>query len=193
MFIGKEVDLKDLIGPKLFKPKRFRDNRGFFSEIWNTKTMKKRKIDFNIVSEGHSFSRLRGTLRGLHSQLPPFSQAKIISCVKLLDVLVDLRAWSPCFGSWSKVELSFENGKQLYIPKGFLHGYISLEPETEINYKFDQYYFPGKEFCIRFDDPNLSIPWPDLNCAYTISDKDLTAPFLSDVGTPFLKEEQFCG
>ena len=176
-----------LAGLCLLTPKRFGDDRGFFAETWNQKTLSDLGIDLNFVQDNHSFSRTVGTIRGLHYQSPPHTQAKLVRCGRgrLFDMAVDIRAGSPKYGQWYGVELSFENAQQLLIPAGFLHGFITLEPDTEIVYKCSDFYAPECDGAIRFDDPDIGINWPEASSAPVLSEKDMKAPYLKDFKTPF--------
>ncbi len=141
----------------------------------------------NFVQDNHSFSKSRGTIRGLHYQSPPHAQAKLVRCSRgrLLDVAVDIRNGSPNFGKWISEELSFENGNQLMIPIGFLHGFITLEPDTEIVYKCSDHYAPQYDGVIRFDDPDVAIDWGMDHADLILSAKDKAGPRLRDVTSPF--------
>lgn len=126
-------------------------------------------------------------MRGLHFQAPPHAQDKLVRCGRgsLFDVLVDIRRGSPTFGQWTGYELSSENGNQIFIPKGFAHGFVTLEPSTEIIYKCSDYYAPASEGSLRWDDPDIGISWP--NCEDPIlSQRDMQAPLLSQIETPFI-------
>ena len=171
-------------------PPRFSDARGFFCESWSRKSMAELGIDLDFVQDNHSMSHDVGTVRGLHFQAPPHAQDKLVRCGRgaLLDVAVDIRKGSPNFGQWVAVELSFENGKQLLVPKGFLHGFVTLEPDTEIIYKCTDYYAAESDGAVRFDDPDIGVDWGiDLGKAI-LSDKDRNAPFLKDFDSPFAYE-----
>ena len=186
-----DVQETKLGGVFVLTPRRFGDNRGFFSESWNKNVMAAAGLDYDFVQDNHSVSAAVGTLRGLHFQSPPNAQAKLVRCGRgrLFDVAVDIRKGSPMFGKWVAEELSFENGKQLLIPHGFLHGFVTLEPDTEIIYKCDDYYAPECDGAVRFDDPDLGIDWGiDPNKAI-LSDKDANAPFLKDFDSPFIYKE----
>jgi dTDP-4-dehydrorhamnose 3,5-epimerase len=168
-------------------PKRFGDARGFFAETWNKDVMADRGISLEFVQDNHSLSAEVGTLRGLHFQAPPRAQDKLVRCGQgsLFDVAVDIRKGSPTFGKWFGIELSAENGKQLLVPCGFAHGFVTRAPNTEICYKCSDTYAPDTEGAIRFDDPDLAIDWGvDPNSAI-LSDKDAAAPKLADIATPF--------
>ena len=169
-------------------PKRHGDDRGFFAETWNKRTLAEQGIDIDFVQDNHSLSVDVGTVRGLHYQSPPHAQAKLVRCGRgrLFDVAVDIRKGSLTFGHWVGEELSFDNGKQLYIPAGFLHGFVTLEPNTEIIYKCSDFYAPDCDGAIRFDDPDLGIDWPlDLSNAL-LSTKDAAAPNFASFDSPFV-------
>lgn len=176
-----------LPGVLLLEPKRFGDARGFFSESWNRKTLAAHGITTDFVQDNHSMSAQVGTVRGLHFQSPPHAQAKLVRCGRgrLFDVAVDIRRGSPTFGQWVGYELSFENGLQLLIPAGFLHGFVTREPDTEIIYKCSDYYAPECDGAVRWD--SCGIDW-DLSVAPVLSEKDATAPPMADFETPFTYE-----
>nr|WP_289847751.1 dTDP-4-dehydrorhamnose 3,5-epimerase [Shimia thalassica] len=184
------VESTALPGVLLITPARFGDHRGFFSESWNRQRMVENGVDIDFVQDNHSLSREVGTVRGLHFQSPPHAQAKLVRCGKgsLFDVAVDIRKGSPTFGRWIGEELSFENGKQLLIPAGFLHGFVTREPDTEIIYKCSDYYSPECDGAVRFDDPDIAIDWNMGDVAAVLSDKDTAAPFLKDFDSPFVYE-----
>ena len=187
-----KVVLTCLEGVLILTPRRFSDERGFFSESWNRQTLEKSDIDLDFVQDNHSLSSQVGTVRGLHFQSPPHAQAKLIRCGRgrLFDVAVDIRHGSPTYGKWTGVELSHENGKQLLIPRGFLHGFITREPDTEIIYKCTDYYNADCDGAIRFDDPDIGIYW-GLAARHlpVLSTKDANAPLLQDFHTPFTYED----
>lgn len=172
-------------------PKRFGDHRGFFEEIYSLKSFTAVGIDTIFVQDNHSLSTAVNTVRGLHFQAPPRAQAKLVRCGRgrLFDVAVDIRKGSPTFGQWVGEELSFENGRMLLIPAGFAHGFMTLEPNTEIIYKCSDTYAPETEGAIRWDDPDIGINWPLDLAEPQLSDKDKTAPFLRDIDTPFTIED----
>ena len=171
----------------LVTPARHGDHRGFFSESWNRARMAEAGIDIEFVQDNHSFSSKKGTLRGLHFQSPPHAQDKLVRCGRgrLFDVAVDIRRGSPTYGHWVGEELSFENGKQLLVPKGFLHGFVTLEPETEIIYKCSDYYAPECDGAVRFDDPDIGIEWGLEGAEVVLSAKDEAAPLFADFTSPF--------
>lgn len=175
----------DLSGVVILRPKRFADERGFFSESWSRQALAAQGIDIDFVQDNHSLSRAVGTVRGLHYQAPPHAQAKLVRCGRgrLFDVAVDIRKASPTYGKWVGVELSAENGLQLLIPKGFLHGFITLEPDTEIIYKCSDYYAPQADGAVRWD--SCGIDWPNLAVPPLLSAKDAAAPALAEFDTPF--------
>lgn len=175
---------------KLFIPSKFSDARGYFCETWNMQLLTKYDISINFVQDNQSLSHQAGTVRGLHFQSPPHAQDKLVRCGrgKLLDVAVDIRRGSPSYGNWVGVELSAKNGKQLLIPKGFLHGFITLEPDTEILYKCSDYYAPECDGAIRFDDPDIGVDWGFSPDEAVLSEKDAAAPFLKDFDSPFTYE-----
>ncbi|ETA50640.1 dTDP-4-dehydrorhamnose 3,5-epimerase [Ponticoccus alexandrii] len=176
-----------LDGVLLLEPKRFGDVRGFFAESWNRQTLLAQGIDIDFVQDNHSMSEAAGTLRGLHFQTPPHAQAKLVRCARgaLFDVAVDIRAGSPTFGQWVGYDLSFENGLQLLIPEGFLHGFVTRQPDTEIAYKCTAHYAPDCDRAVRFDDPGIGIDW-GMTCEPVLSDKDAAAPPLRAIETPFV-------
>lgn len=184
-----QVQTTRLPGVLIIEPARFGDARGFFSESWNRRRLAEHGIEIDFVQDNHSLSHEIGTLRGLHFQTPPHAQAKLVRCGRgaLFDVAVDIRHGSPTFGHWLGVELSFENGRQLLIPEGFLHGFVTRQPETEIVYKCSDYYAPDCDAAVRFDDPDLGIDW-GLDGPPILSEKDATAPRLRDLPAHFTWE-----
>ncbi len=168
-------------------PRRFGDNRGHFSETWNVKTLRDLGIDPTLAQENQSYSADPGTVRGLHYQAPPHAQTKLIRVVRgaVLDVAVDVRRSSSSYGQWVAEELSAENGAQLLVPKGFLHGFATKEPDTIVIYKTDSFYAPESEGSVRFDDPALAIDWGIASSDATLSDKDGKAPGFADFASPF--------
>jgi dTDP-4-dehydrorhamnose 3,5-epimerase len=168
-------------------PKRFGDARGFFTETWNKKAWLEAGIGLDFVQDNHSLSASKGTLRGLHYQSPPYAQDKLVRTVagSILDVAVDVRKSSPTFGQWVSVVLSAENGKQLLVPKGFLHGFLTLEENTEVVYKCTDYYAQECDGSVRFDDSALSIDWGVPHDELTLSEKDMSAQSFDDFDSPF--------
>lgn len=155
-------------------PARHGDARGFFSESWNRERLAKAGIDIDFVQDNHSLSQKTGTLRGLHFQAPPHAQAKLVRCGRgrLFDVAVDIRRGSPTYGRWVGEELSFDNGRQLLIPEGFLHGFVTREPETEVIYKCSDHYAPDADGAVRWD--SCGIDW-GLTDDPVLSQKDAAA------------------
>lgn len=185
------IELTKLSGVMILTPARFGDARGFFSESWNRKTLAAQGITLDFVQDNHSLSAQIGTIRGLHFQSPPHAQAKLVRCGRgcLLDVVVDIRRGSPTYGHWLGEELSDQNGRQLLIPAGFLHGFITRAPDTEIIYKCTDYYAPACDGAVRFDDLDIGIDWGlPAGVAPILSDKDAAAPLLRDQDTPFVFE-----
>ena len=182
------VEKTDLDGVLLLTPKRFGDARGFFSESWSKQAMAMLGLDFDWVQDNHSLSMQVGTVRGLHFQVPPHAQDKLVRCGRgaLFDVAVDIRKGSPTYGQWAGYELSFENGRQLLIPAGFLHGFATLEPETEIIYKCSDYYAPECDGAVRFD--SLGIDWKLDGLEPVLSPKDAAAQAFDDFDSPFVWE-----
>ncbi len=169
-------------------PTRWNDERGFFSETYSRSDFSDIGIDIVWVQDNHSYSQKAGVVRGLHFQMPPFAQDKLVwvTCGRVLDVVVDIRLGSPSFGQWLGVELSAEKWNQLFIPKGFAHGYSTLEPDTELLYKVSAPYSPDHDRAIRYDDPSIGIDWGLGGKAPLVSDKDDCAPLLRDTDTGFV-------
>lgn len=186
-----KVTETSLPGVLILEPKRFEDSRGFFSEIWNQRTLIRAGIELEFVQDNQSLSLAPCTVRGLHCQKPPTAQAKLVRCGRgrLWDVAVDIRRGSPTFGQWVGVELSAQNGRQLLIPAGFLHGFVTREPNTEILYKCSDYYSASDEMSVRFDDPDLGIDWGIDPKSALLSQKDAEAPLLSQFQSPFVYED----
>ena len=171
----------------LIIPQRSSDRRGFFAETYSRQKYFEMGIDVEFVQDNHSLSRDVGTLRGLHFQAPPHAQGKLARCGRgsFFDVAVDIRRGSPTYGQWVGYELSAENGHQLYVPVGFAHGFVTLEPDSEIVYKCSDYYAPETEGLLRWDDPDIGIEWP-LKGHPTLSEKDAIAPLLKGFESPFI-------
>jgi dTDP-4-dehydrorhamnose 3,5-epimerase len=174
-------------GPLLIKPILHTDERGFFSETYRRDAFTAAVGPVNFLQDNHSHSAQRGTIRGLHFQRPPAAQAKLVRVIRgaVLDVVVDARQGSPTYGRHIAVDLSADNAFQIWIPKGFLHGFCTLTPDVEFLYKVDAYYDPTCDGAVAFDDPDLSIEWPFRRDALIISPKDASAPRLRDVSPPF--------
>ena len=177
----------NLSGVFQITPRRFSDDRGFFCETWNERELEEYGLSISFVQDNQSLSGAAGTVRGLHYQSPPHAQEKLVRCGRgaLLDVAVDIRKGSPNYGKWVGVELSAENGRQLLVPKGFLHGFITMEPDTEILYKCSDYYAPECDGAIRFDDADIAINWGVSPEQVVLSEKDAAAPLLKDFVSPF--------
>jgi dTDP-4-dehydrorhamnose 3,5-epimerase len=168
-------------------PTRHADDRGYFVETYNQKACAKAGITCDFVQDNQSLSTRRGTIRGLHFQAPPFAQAKLVSVVRgaIFDVAVDLRRGSSTYGKWCGVELSAEDGRQLFVPVGFGHAFCTLEPDTVVSYKVDSHYSKESEGGLRWDDPDLAIAWPVAAAEVSVSEKDGRLPFLRDFVSPF--------
>lgn len=181
-----QIESTKLPGVMILTPKRYGDARGFFEESWSSATMAAIGHDLNFVQDNHSFSTRVGTVRGLHYQAPPMGQDKLVRCGRgaLYDVAVDIRQGSDTYGDWVGVTLSFENGKQLVVPQGFLHGFMTLTPDCEIIYKCTRPYAPQYEGGVAWNDPDIGIDWPDLGPAI-VSDKDKQAQRFADFSSPF--------
>jgi dTDP-4-dehydrorhamnose 3,5-epimerase len=176
-----------LPGVFLFTPKRYGDDRGFFSETFNHRAFEAHVPGFAFVQDNHSLSRDVGVVRGLHFQTPPHAQGKLVRVTqgKVLDVVVDIRVGSPTYGEHVAVELSSENWQQLWMPPGMAHAFCTLEPNTEFCYKVTDYYAPDSDAGIAFDDPDLGIDWPIDTKKAILSDKDRNLPKLKDFASPF--------
>ena len=174
----------------VFEPRRFGDERGFFSETFSQAAFEHHVPGMTFVQDNHSLSRDIGVLRGLHFQTPPFDQGKLVrvSRGRVIDVIVDIRRGSPTFGRHVAVELSAENWKQLWVPPGFAHGFCTLEKDTEFLYKVTNPYAPDHDAGIAYDDPDLGITWPVDTADIIQSEKDKILPRLKDIETPFVYE-----
>lgn len=185
------MDVMDtkLAGCKIIIPRKFGDNRGYFTESWNATTMANVGINIDFVQDNHSFSADKGTVRGLHYQSPPHAQDKLVRAAigSILDVAVDVRTGSPTYGQWVAELLSEENGRQLLVPKGFLHGFITCAPNVHVMYKCSDIYAPESDGAVRFDDLDLAIDWQYDGDAI-LSDKDSKAPSFADFQSPFTFE-----
>ncbi|APG89212.1 dTDP-rhamnose 3,5-epimerase RmlC (plasmid) [Sinorhizobium americanum CCGM7] len=177
-----EVRALGLDGVLEIVPRRFADERGFFSETYNAEILSAHGIELTFVQDNHSYSAEAGTLRGLHYQLPPRAQAKLVRVVRgrVFDVAVDIRRGSPTFAQWVGLELSAENWNQILVPVGFAHGFVTLEPETEVLYKVSEHYSAEHDRAIRFDDPQICVNWPVPSGRLLLSPKDRNAPLLAD-------------
>lgn len=176
-----------LTGVIHIRPARIGDNRGWFCETFNARVFAEAGIDCTFVQDNTSFSAAEGTLRGLHYQLPPHAQAKLVRCTRgrILDVVVDIREGSPTFGQSMTIELSAAGGEQVFVPEGFAHGFCTLEADCEISYKVTTHYAPDADRGIAYDDPALGIDWPFPAEGLTLSERDLKHPRLSQLAVAF--------
>ncbi|WP_347263820.1 dTDP-4-dehydrorhamnose 3,5-epimerase [Nitrobacter sp.] len=177
-----EIRRLALDGVLEIRPSKFGDARGFFSETYNRQRLVAAGVELDFVQDNHSFSAAQGTLRGLHYQLPPRAQDKLIRVVKgrIFDVAVDIRKGSPTFACWIGLEISAQAWNQFLVPVGFAHGFVTLEPDTEVIYKVTDNYSPDHERSIRFDDPRIGIEWPVEASRILLSAKDEVAPLLAN-------------
>jgi len=168
-------------------PSRHVDHRGFFAETYSRKKYLEYGIDIKFVQDNHSVSNQIGTLRGLHCQFPPYPQAKLVRCGRgaIFDVAVDIRKGSPTFGQWKGYELTAKKGNQVYVPIGFVHGFITLQADSEIIYKCSDYYAPKTERSVLWKDPDIGIEWP-FTSDPILNKKDADAPLLKDFESPFI-------
>lgn len=171
-------------------PRKFGDERGFFSETFNRERLRANNVDKDWMQDNQSYSAEAFTLRGLHYQEPPFAQDKLVRVLrgKILDVAVDIRKGSPTFGKWVSLELSAESFNQILVPVGFAHGFVTLVPHTEVFYKVSAPYSGQHDRSIRFDDPDFAIDWLLGGRTPVLSAKDEAAPFLRDIESPFVFE-----
>jgi len=174
------------------RPRRIADARGHFSETWRRDVLRDAGIAADFVQDNLSFSARPGTLRGLHYQSPPHAQAKLVGVItgRILDVAVDVRIGSSTYGRHVSCELSAEDGRQLYVPTGFLHGFVTLEPDTRVFYKVSDVYAPACDGGVRWDDPDLAIDWGLAPGQAILSDKDAVAPAFADFRSPFVCDAQ---
>jgi dTDP-4-dehydrorhamnose 3,5-epimerase len=175
----------DLSGVILIEPDVHRDPRGFFVESYSSEAFAKGGIGVSFVQDNHSLSVVKGVLRGMHFQLPPHGQSKLLRATRgaIYDVVVDLRTASPTFGKWRGFELSDDNFRMLFVPAGFAHGFCTLRENTEVQYKVDRLYAPASDGGIRWNDPDVAIVWPISEPI--LSPKDAALPFLKDFNSPF--------
>lgn len=172
---------------RLIKTRRFADERGWFAETFSARNCAALGIHATFVQDNHSLSRQRGTVRGLHFQRPPHAQGKLVRCVRgaIFDVAVDVRRGSPTYGRWISAELSAENGDQLFVPVGFAHGFMTLQADTEVVYKVNDFYNAPSEGGLRWDDADVAIAWPLPASEALLSPKDLELPSLARFDSPF--------
>lgn len=182
----------ELAGVLEIQPQKHGDERGSFCEVFNAEDFARQGITTQFVQDNHSVSRQRGVMRGLHYQLRPFAQAKLVRVVRgsIFDVAADINPASPTFGRWVGVELSAEHWNQLFVPAGYAHGFVTLEPDTEVVYKVSRPYSRAHERAIRFDDPRLGIAWPVDPAEMQLSEKDRLAPMLDGADLTDLLEEE---
>jgi dTDP-4-dehydrorhamnose 3,5-epimerase len=172
---------------RLIQTKRFVDDRGWFSEVYNRDRFSDLGLDVTFTQDNHSLSRPAGVLRGLHFQRPPHAQAKLVRCVRgrIWDVAVDIRAGSPTYANWVARELTADNGLQLFLPIGFAHGFLTLEPNSEVVYKTSDVYAPDCDDGLAWNDPDIAISWPSVDRGPILSAKDRALRTLADFKSPF--------
>lgn len=182
-----EVQIYDIAGVTLLIPRHIGDERGYFAETFRADLFAQHIGDYRFVQDNESRSARVGTIRGLHFQSNPHAQGKLVRCTAgaLFDVAVDIRAGSPTYGQWVGETLTPDNGKQLWVPPGFAHGFCSLEPDTVIAYKVTDYYSAQCDKGLAWDDPAIGIAWPDVANADTLSPKDTRQPLLADLPAYF--------
>lgn len=181
-----QIETTSLPGVLILTPARFGDDRGWFSETWNGPKLASAGVVIDFVQDNHSMSARAGTLRGLHYQSPPHAQDKLVRCPRgvIFDVAVDARVGSPSYGQWVGVGLSAANGRQLLVPKGFLHGFVTREANTEVQYKCSDVYAPDCDGGVRWDDPTIGIDW-GLTGDPVLSAKDAVQPMFAGWTSPF--------
>ncbi|MGD6856660.1 dTDP-4-dehydrorhamnose 3,5-epimerase [Bacillus infantis] len=180
----------NLDGVLVVQPTVFGDHRGWFTETYSEPVFRENGIDIDFLQDNQSFSATKGTLRGLHYQMNPKAQAKLVRCTKgvIYDVAVDIRKGSPTYGEWFGIELSDENKKQLLVPKGFAHAFMTLTDDVEVQYKVDEVYSPENERSILWNDPEIDIKWP-IDVKPVLSAKDEVAPLLKNADNNFVSGE----
>lgn len=181
-----EIEALKIVEVKHIKPKKFGDDRGYFAEVFKAEWFRENIQDVSFVQDNESLSKQIGTVRGLHFQLEPYAQGKLVRCIRgsLFDVAVDIRTGSSTFGEWVGLVLSEENGEQLWIPEGFAHGFVTLSPNTVISYKVSSVYSAEHDRGLKWNDPAIGIAWPKFD-DYWLSDKDKKQPLLSDMPSYF--------
>lgn len=179
MLVVNELAIRDVVE---IIPDRFGDDRGYFTEVYNKEALQAHNISIDFVQDNQSYSARKGVLRGLHYQLPPFAQDKLVRVLQgsILDVAVDIRRKSSTFGKWVGLEVTATKGNQILIPKGFAHGFVTLEEHTIVAYKVSGYYSSEFDRNIRYDDPDIAIDWPSLDDGFQLSAKDSIAPYLKN-------------
>ena len=182
-----ETELPEVL---IIEPRVFEDERGWFMESYSYRVFKELGIDVVFVQDNHSYSKKKGTLRGIHFQNDPMAQSKLVRCTRgrILDVAVDLRKGSPTYKKWIMLALSEENKRMLFIPRGFGHAFLTLTDDVEVQYKVDQYYSKEHDRSIRWNDPDIGIDWPIKDPI--LSEKDRNAPFLKDSDCNFIYVEE---
>ncbi len=182
-----QVEPTEIADVKVIRPKKFGDERGFFSETYSERSLRAHGLALTFVQDNHSLSAQPGTVRGLHFQTPPFAQDKLVRVTRgaILDVAVDLRRGSPTFGRHVAVTLSTAAWNQLLVPIGFAHGFCTLEPDTEVLYKVTNFYSAEHDRGLKWDDPALGIAWPVEAAAAQLSDKDRRHPTLAELDLVF--------
>ncbi|TFI59900.1 dTDP-4-dehydrorhamnose 3,5-epimerase [Sphingomonas parva] len=187
--IMRPLELPDVVE---ILPVRRSDERGFFSEVWRADALESEGISIDWVQDNHSFSATAGVIRGLHFQTPPCAQDKLVRVTRgsIFDVAVDIRQGSPTFGRWVGLVISAEKWNQILVPKGFAHGFMTLEPNCEVLYKVSAPYAPAHDRAIRYDDPAIGVEWPDVEADVLLSQKDASAPRLAYVETGFVYERE---
>lgn len=185
-----QIDDTKIPEVKIITPRRFGDDRGWFSETWNAATMREAGLAFDFVQDNHAYSAYVNTIRGLHFQAPPYAQTKLVRAARgaILDIVVDIRVGSPTYLQSVSQVLSAEDGAQLLAPRGFLHGYRTLTADAEVIYKVDAPYAPSADGAVRFDDPALGVDWGVATEDAVLSDKDLAAPAFAVFENPFVYE-----
>jgi dTDP-4-dehydrorhamnose 3,5-epimerase len=179
-----------LLGVKLIEPVLYGDHRGFFMESYNRESFSRHGISMTFLQDNHSLSVQMGVVRGLHYQLDPQAQTKLVRVTAgaIFDVVVDIRRGSPTFGQWESFELSADNKRELLVPRGFAHGFCTLLPHTEVQYKVDEHFSAENDRGIAWNDPAIAIPWPV--AASILSDKDTRHPFLAEAEINFVYEKR---
>ena len=182
-----EVKLTEIPGILLLKPRFFHDARGYFVETYNARAAHDAELTADFVQDNEALSLKRGTVRALHFQAPPKVQAKLVRVLRgsIFDVAVDLRSGSPAYGRWMSATLTAKGGEQIFVPRGFAHGYCTLEDDTVVAYKVDDYYAPECERGLAWDDPALKVDWPVSPAEAVLSDKDRKLPGFADFTSPF--------
>lgn len=183
-FSATRLEIPDVI---VIKPRKFNDARGFFMETYVEPVFMKLGVSSRFVQDNHSLSHPRGTIRGLHFQKPPHAQAKLVRAVRgsVFDVAVDLRRASPTFGRWCGATLTAGGGEQIYLPRGFAHGFCTLERDCEVVYKVDDFYAPECDAGLMWNDTDLAISWPIPHREIVVSEKDGRLPAFSGFVSPF--------